>query len=89
MRGVFGLVGLVVALAIVGVLAKKQLAATRTPVPSLQLPVASGGAATLAPAPAPAPAGTVREQNQQVQQQVKQQMEGLMQQARPMPDDSK
>jgi hypothetical protein len=31
----------------------------------------------------------VREQSQQVQQQVKQQMEGLMQQARPMPDDSK
>ena len=28
-------------------------------------------------------------QSQQVQQQVKQQMEGLMQQARPMPDDSK
>lgn len=85
MRAVFGLVGLVVALAIVGVLAKKQLAATRTPVPSLQLPAASDGAAT----PAPAPAGTVREQSQQVQQQVRQQMEGLMQRARPMPDDSK
>ncbi len=83
MRAVFGLVGLVVALAIVGVLAKKQLAATRTPVPSLQLPAASDGAAS------PAPTGTVREQSQQVQQQVKQQMEGLMQQARPMPDDSK
>ena len=87
MLAVFGLVGLVVALAIVGVLAKKQLAATRTPVPSLQLPAASDGAAT--PAPAPAPAGTVREQSQQVQQQVRQQMEGLMQRARPMPDDSK
>ncbi|WP_287877379.1 hypothetical protein [Acidovorax sp.] len=83
MRAVFGLVGLVVALAIVGVLAKKQLAATRTPVPALQLPVAPGSAA------APAPAGTVRAQSQQVQQQVKQQVEGLMQQARPMPDDSK
>ncbi|ART54905.1 hypothetical protein CBP36_11445 [Acidovorax carolinensis] len=83
MRAVFGLVGLVVALAIVGVLAKKQLAATRTPVPSLQLPAASDGAAS------PTPTGTVREQSQQVQQQVKQQMEGLMQQARPMPDDSK
>lgn len=83
MRAVFGLVGLVVALAIVAVLAKKQLAATRTPVPSLQLPAASGGAA------ASVPTGTVREQSQQVQQQVKQQMEGLMQQARPMPDDSK
>ena len=83
MRAVFGLVGLLVALAIVGILAKKQLGATRTPVPSLQLPVTPGSAV------APAPAGTVREQSQQVQQQVKQQMEGLMQQARPMPDDSK
>ena len=83
MRAVFGLVGLVVALAIVAVLAKKQLGATRTPLPSLQLPAASDSAV------APAPAGTVREQSQQVQQQVKQQVEGLMQQARPMPDDSR
>jgi hypothetical protein len=37
----------------------------------------------------PAPAGTVREQSQRVQQQVKQQVEGLMQQARPMPEDTK
>ena len=75
MRAMFGLAGLVVALAIVGLLAKKQLAAVQAPVPALQ------GAS--------APAGTVREQSQQVQQQVKQQMEGLMQQARPMPEDEK
>jgi hypothetical protein len=36
MRGLFGLVGLVVVLAIVGLLAKKQLSATRAPVPALQ-----------------------------------------------------
>lgn len=83
MRAVFGLVGLVVALAIMGVLVKKQLAATRAPVPALQAPAAPGSAA------APAATGNVREQSQQVQQQVKQQVEGLMQQARPMPDDSK
>ena len=83
MRAVFGLVGLVVALAIVGVLAKKQLAATRVPVPSLQQPAAAGGANP----PASAATGSVREQSQQVQQQVKQQVEGLMQQARPMPED--
>jgi hypothetical protein len=78
MRAAFGLVGLVVALALVGVLVKKQLAATRAPVPALQS----------VPGPvAPAPAATVREQSQQMQQQVKQQMEGLMQQARPMPED--
>ncbi len=81
MRAVFGLVGLVVVLAIVGLLAKKQLSATRAPVPALQT-VAPGAA------PASAPPVTVREQSQQVQQQVKQQMEGLMQQARPMPEDA-
>lgn len=80
MRAVFGLVGLVVVLAIVGLLAKKQLSATRAPVPALQ--AAPGGA------PASAPPTTVREQSQQMQQQVKQQMEGLMQQARPMPEDA-
>ena len=83
MRGVFGLVGLVVALAIVGVLAKKQLASTRTPVPSLQPPAASSGAGT------PAPTGTVREQSQQVQQQVKEAMDAAMQPQRAMPDDAK
>lgn len=78
MRAAFGLVGLVVALALVGVLVKKQLAATRAPVPALQ---------SVPGAAASAPASTVREQSQQMQQQVKQQMEGLMQQARPMPED--
>jgi non-ribosomal peptide synthetase component E (peptide arylation enzyme) len=83
MRAVVGLAGLVVALAVVGVLARKQLSAVRTPVPSLQTAPAGG-----APASA-AQAATVRDQSQQIQQQVKQQMEGLMQQARPMPDDEK
>ena len=78
MRGVFGMVGLVVALAIVGVLAKKQLASTQAVVPSLQVP----GAASV-----PATTGTVREQSQQVQQQYKQALEAAMQQARPMPDE--
>ncbi|WP_298213148.1 hypothetical protein [Acidovorax sp.] len=82
MRALFGLVGLVVVLAIVGLLAKKQLSATRAPVPAL--PTATGAAA-----PASAASGTVREQSQQVQQQVKQQMEALMQQARPMPEEPK
>ncbi|PJI97954.1 hypothetical protein CLU85_2755 [Acidovorax sp. 69] len=81
MRALFGVVGLVVALAIVGLVAKKQLSATRTTVPALQTATGVG-------TPASAPTGTVREQSQQVQQQVKQQMEGLMQQARPMPEDA-
>ncbi|RYF66632.1 MAG: hypothetical protein EOO29_38415 [Comamonadaceae bacterium] len=85
MRAVFGLVGLVVVLAVVGLLAKKQLSAVRTPVPSLQTtPADSAAAAASSAQPA-----TVRDQSQQIQQQVKQQVEGLMQQARPMPDEEK
>lgn len=72
MRAVFGILGLLV-LAIVGLLARKQLSA--------------GVAPAVAPAPgveAPAPASTPRQQVQQFQQAV----EGaLQQQARPMPDD--
>lgn len=79
MRMVFGLVGLLVALAIVAVLARQQMAATRTAVPS-QAP------GLQAPAPG-ASAASVRDQSQHMQQQIKQQMDGLMQQARPMPDD--
>ena len=79
MRAVFSIVGLLVVLAIVGVLAKKQLAATHAPmVPALQVP---GQPAQ------PAPTGNVREQSQQIQQQFKQQLDAAMQQARPMPDE--
>ena len=74
MRGTFGLIGLVIVLALVGLLVKKQMAATKAPVPALQ----QG---------APAPMGSVREQSQQVQQQYKQAVEGLMQQPRPMQDE--
>jgi hypothetical protein len=84
MKGVFGLVGLLVALAIAGVVVKKQLAATRQAVPALAPAVALPDAAGT---PA-APAATVREQSQQVQQQFRQAVESGMQQARPMPDDN-
>ena len=76
MRGMFGLIGLVIVLALVGVLIKKQMAVTQAPEPALQ------------GTPAPA-TGTVRDQSQQIQQQVKEQMDSLMQQARPMPDEEK
>lgn len=79
MKGVFGLAGLLLALAIVGVVVKKQLDSTSQRVPVLT-PGVPGSAA-------PAPAATVREQSQQVQQQYKQAVEGLMQQPRPMPDE--
>jgi hypothetical protein len=56
MRGVFGVVGLLVALGIVAVVAKKQLQAT--------------GQAITSAAPA-ASAGNVAEQSRQIQQQIK------------------
>lgn len=62
--------GLVVVLAIVALVAQKQF----------------GVARTAAPQAAPAPsAGTVRDQSQQMQEQVKQQVEGLLLQTRPVP----
>ena len=71
---VMGLLGLVLALVIVGLLVKKQMAAARAPLPSL--------------APAASAPTTVRAQSQQVQQQVKEAMDAAMQQ-RAMPDDAK
>lgn len=79
MKGVFGLVGLLLALVIVGVGVKKQLDSTSQRVPALA-PAMPDGVAS-------APATTVREQSQQVQQQYKQAVEGLMQQPRPMQDE--
>ena len=78
MRTGFGLIGLLLALALVAVLVKKQMGATRVAVP----PAVQG-----LPAPAEGAASTVRAQRQQVQQQVKQQMDALMQQPRTLPED--
>ncbi|MDA8453359.1 hypothetical protein M4R22_01160 [Acidovorax sp. GBBC 3334] len=78
MRMAFGLVGLLVALAVVAVLVKQQLGATRVAVP-----VVPGAQAPASGASAP----TVRQQSLQVQEQVRQQVESLMQQPRPMPED--
>jgi len=66
MKAMFGLVSLLVALAIVGLLAVKQL---RSAAPS----VAAGGSSTataVAGVPPIAAGGTVREQSQQIQQKV-------------------
>lgn len=71
MRALFGIVSLLVVVAIVGVLANRQL----------------GGAASVVPGATPGT--TPPQQSQQIQQQVQQSVEGAMQQARPMPDDTK
>ncbi len=73
---IFGLIGLLLALVIVGVLVKKQFTTLAAP----SLPAVPG-------ATAPA-SGTVRDQSQQVQQQYKQTIDAAMQQPRKMPDDN-
>lgn len=73
---IFGLVGLLLALVIVGVLAKKQFASLAAP----SLPTVPGATAP--------PSGTVRDQSQQIQQQYKQALDAAMQQPRKIPDDN-
>ncbi len=73
MRAVFSILGLVIVLAIIGLLVKKQMA------PAAVNPAASGAFVTT-------PGATPPMQSQQTQQQVKQAVEGAMQ-ARPMPDE--
>lgn len=82
MKGILGLVGLLVALAVVGVLVKKQLGATSQIVPALQspMPVKLDGDASVSD-------GSVKVQSQQIQQQYKQAVEATLQAPRPMPDD--
>lgn len=71
MGAALGILGLVVVLAGVGLLAKKLLTASRSPVPALAVPA---GAAVVDPN------ATVKAQYQQVQQQVKQALDAAMQQ---------
>lgn len=83
MRAVFGVLSLLVALAVVGVLAKKQLGAvSAAPVKTL-VPDAAGPALTI---PLVSPGATPQAQSQQLQQ-IRQAVESTLQQARPMPDD--
>ncbi len=78
---ILGLLGLVAALVVVGLLVKQQLRSTRAPVvPVLAAPGAS----------APAPAGTVREQSRQIQQQYQDALDVAMKaQPRDLPDEAK
>ena len=72
MRAIFGVLGLLIVLAIVAVLAKKQMGA---------LSVTPAGIAST-------PAGaTPQQQSQHIQKQIGQAVENALQQPRPMPDD--
>ena len=76
MRFFFGLIGLVVVLAIVGTLVKQQLASQKALAPALPALQVPG---------TPAPTGNVREQSQQIQQQYKQALDAALKQPRPEP----
>jgi hypothetical protein len=76
MRGAFTILSLLVVVAIIGVLVKKQMGSIAGPaLPQVPGVVAAPGAAPVTP--------------QQTVQQFQQAVQGQMQQARPMPDDSK
>jgi len=77
MRFGWGLVGLLVVLAIMAVMVRKQLAGTHQALP---VPVQQS-------APADGKAATVPVQGRQIEQQVKQQVQTLTQ-PRPMPDEA-
>lgn len=77
MRVVFGVLSLLVVVAIIGFLAKKQLGSAGVP---QAVPQTAG-------VPVAPPGATPAQQSQQLQQQVKKEVESLMQQARPMPED--
>ena len=94
MRRVFGVLSLLFVVAVVGFLAKKQMASVnQIKVPSVSAPAGAGAVQEAAPgsAPgsvaAPTPTGNVQQQSQQIQQQFKAAAEAAVQQARPMPDE--
>lgn len=74
MRGIFSIVGLLLVVAIIGLLVKKQLGSQAA------APAVPGLPAVSADAPP-------QVRSQQSQQQVKQAVEGALQQARPMPEE--
>ena len=78
MRGMFTVQSLLVVVAIIGLLVKKQMGSLAGPA---ALPAVPGAAAPAAGAPPATPQQTV--------QQFQQAVQGQMQQARPMPDDPK
>ena len=84
MRAIFGVLSLLLVLAVVGLLVKKQLASTQQALPALMLPAPTpvGAEPTLTK-----PVATVQQQSQQIQQQYKQAIDAAVQQVRPMPDE--
>ena len=82
MRVVLGVLSLLVVVAVVGFLARKQVKS----VSEIQVPVLSAPTDTATP-PAVSATGNVQQQSQAIQQQFKAAAEAAVQQARPVPDD--
>jgi len=80
MRSIFGVLSLLVVLAIVGMLAKKQLGAVQ----EIKVPTVAG---TPPVSISVDPASTAAQQSQQIQQQVKAAVEAAVQQPRVMPEE--
>ena len=88
MRMIFGVLSLLFVVAVVGFLAKKQLASvSEIKVPSVSGPGVSASGTVGTAVPSVNPTGNVQQQSQQIQQQFKAAAEAAMQQARPMPDE--
>ena len=83
MRMIFGVLSLLFVVAVVGFLAKKQLASVN----EIKVPSISASGALSTAVPSINPSGNVQQQSQQIQQQFKAAAEAAVQQARPMPDE--
>ena len=83
MRMIFGVLSLLFVVAIVGFLAKKQMASVN----EIKVPSVSASGTVETAMPSVNPSGNVQQQSQQIQQQFKAAAEAAVQQARPMPDE--
>ena len=72
MRGIVGVLGLLIVLAVVALLAKKQTSAVSVTVPGIA---------------SPEPGSTPQQQSEQIQKQIGQAVENRLQQTRPTPHD--
>ncbi|MDO9200281.1 hypothetical protein [Rhodoferax sp.] len=79
MKTIFGVLSLLIVVAVVGTMVKKQLTGV-TPISITQQEAGQAAAAS-------APQGNAQQQSQQIQQQVRQSLDAAMQQARPVPED--
>lgn len=84
MRAVLGVLGVLLVLALSGLMLKKQLASNQQTQPALTLP--GLGLSDVEPISAQ-PVGTVQTQSQKIQQQYKQALDAALQPVRPVADD--